>query len=444
MNATSFRLRAWLLAGGLVCLMGLGVAFGQQPLPAPPVDSASPARASDAARDPYTVTVTDEMRAHQRWIDSLYFASSFWGFAVLLLLLLLGISRWARDLARRLSSRPFPMAMVCFALLSVATALLAFPLDVLSGFVIPHRFDLSDQGFGSFLWDQAKALLLGVLIGAPLAGLALGAIRRFRHWWLVIWLGSVPIVVLLVLIAPVVLEPVFNELKPLEDPRLATELGDLAARAGIRGADLFEVDKSKQTKTMNAYVNGLGPTTRIVLWDTIIAKMDREELTFVMAHEMGHYVMHHIWKLLGLFLGVLLVVLWVGQRVAEWARTRWGRRWGFEVLHDPAALPLLLLVASVALFVLTPLVNAVSRHLEVQSDVFALELTRLNDAGARAFVKLAEDSKVLPDPAPLIRFWRYSHPALAERVAFCRSYRPWDEGRPNQLWHGDSGGMPVP
>ena len=89
------------------------------------------------------------------------------------------------------------------------------------------------------------------------------------------------------------------------------------------------------------------------------------------------------------------------------------------------------------MFATTPLVNVVSRHLEVQADTFALELTRLNDAGARAFVKLAEDSKVLPDPSPFVYFWRYSHPSLAARVAFCRAYRPWETGQPNRLWQGD-------
>ncbi len=405
---------------------------------APPSALAGPAASEPASpdgRDPYSVRVTDEMRSHQRWVDALYFASSFWGFAALAIVLVLGVSRWARDLATRIVRSPFAIAMVCFTILSVVTTLLALPLDAISGYVIPHRFGLSEQSLGGFLWDQVKALVLGVLIGAPLAGLALLAIRRFKRWWLVIWLGTVPVVTLLVLVAPVLLDPVFNEFKPVADAELAAELRTLATRAGIRGGDILEVDKSKQTKTMNAYVNGLGPTTRIVLWDTIIAKMDRQELVFVMAHEMGHYVKHHILMLLALLIAVFFVVSWSSQRLVEWATRRWGRSWGFEAAHDPAALPLLLLVVSVLVFAAAPLINVVSRHLEVQADTFALELTRLNDAGARAFVKLAEDSKVLPDPSPFVYFWRYSHPSLASRVVFCRSYRPWEQGRPNSAWH---------
>ena len=125
---------------------------------------------------------------------------------------------------------------------------------------------------------------------------------------------------------------------------------------------------------------------------------------------------------------------WIGQRAVDAATRRWGPRWGFLVPSDPAALPLLLLVLGVLVFLGTPALNAVSRTMEHQADTFALELTRDGDAGARAFVKLAEGSKKLPDPHPLIRFLRYAHPTIAERIAFCRSYRPWERGQPNRVF----------
>jgi Zn-dependent protease with chaperone function len=278
-------------------------------------------------------------------------------------------------------------------------------------------------------------MLLGIVIGAPLVAFALAGVRRVKRWWLALWLGSVPVMVFLILIGPVVLDPVFNTFKPLEDQKLKTELLDLASRAGISGGRVYQVDKSKQTKTMNAYVNGLGPTKRIVMWDTIIAKMDHDELRFVMAHEMGHYVLHHIWKGLAFGLAMLLVAFWLAQQLVDRATRRWGRAWGFEVAHDPAAVPLLLLVISVFFFVASPVMAGVSRYFEHQADTFSLELTHLNDAGARAFVKFAEDSKVLPDPPAFIRFWRYSHPTLAERIVYCTTYKPWEKGEPNRAWH---------
>ncbi len=423
--------RAIAVGAVLAAVLGGGWTWAQQEVPTPVAPTPAVAPASAGAP---TVVVTDEMRAHQRVVDTLYFVGAFYGFGVLIAVLALGISRRVRDLAARVTARPFLCAMVFWALLTVVTTVLSLPLDVVSDYVVPHHFGLSDQSLGGWLWDQTKGMLLGIVIGAPLVALALAGIRRVRRWWLALWLGSVPVMVFLILVAPVVLDPVFNTFKPLEDQKLKTELLDLASRAGIEGGRVYQVDKSKQTKTMNAYVDGLGPTKRIVLWDTIIAKMDRDELSFVMAHEMGHYVLHHIWKGLGFAVVMLLVAFWLAQQLVDRATHRWGRSWGVEAAHDPAAVPLLLLVVGVFFFLASPVMNGVSRYFEHQSDTFAIELTHLNDAGARAFVKLAEDSKVLPNPSAFIRFWRYSHPTVAERIAYCASYRPWETGAPNRAW----------
>jgi len=423
------------LAVVLATLLGVAASVAQQGAPAPQTAAVPAAAPTPALAKAPTVVVTDEMRAHQRWVDTLYFVGAFYGFGVLIAVLALGISRRLRDLADRVTSHPFLSAMVFWALLTVVTTVMSLPLDVISDYVVPHRFSLSDQSLGGWVWDQTKGMLLGIVIGAPLMALALVGIRRVRRWWLALWLGSVPVMVFLILIAPVLLEPVFNTFKPLEDQQLKTELLDLASRAGIEGGRVYQVDKSKQTKTMNAYVNGLGPTKRIVMWDTIIAKMDHEELRFVMGHEMGHYVLHHIWKGLGFALAVLLVAFWLSQQLVERATHRWGRSWGFDVPHDPAAVPLLLLVISVFFFLASPVMNGFSRYFEHQSDTFSLELTHLNDAGVRAFVKFAEQSKVLPDPPAFIRFWRYSHPTLAERIVYCNTYKPWEKGEPNRAWH---------
>lgn len=426
-------LRAPLVLAFCLAIAVAAMCGAQQPAPPPAPDGS----AASAAPEPFpTVTVTPEMREHQRWVDALYFAGTAWGLLILVAVLALGLSRRMRDVAARVTRRPFLAAMVYFALFSLVTTLLSLPMDWLAGFRVPHRFGLSDQPLVGWLWDQVKGLLVGTVIGAPIAALALAGIRRFRRWWLALWVGAVPIVVFLILIAPVLLDPVFNTFEPLKDAQLRDEILATAARAGISGGRVYQVDKSKQTKEMNAYVNGLGPTKRIVLWDTTLAKLQHDEIVFVMAHEMGHYVLHHIWKLLGFLLVLLFGVFWVVQRAVEAAARRWGDAWGFQALHDPAALPLVMLAVSLTMFVLTPLVNGVTRHFEHQSDVFALELTHANRTGASSFVKLAEDSKVLPDPSPFIRFWRYSHPTLAERIEFCRVYRPWEEGKPNQAWKG--------
>jgi STE24 endopeptidase len=144
--------------------------------------------------------------------------------------------------------------------------------------------------------------------------------------------------------------------------------------------------------------------------------------------------MNHIWKGLAFGIFVSLVICFLAQRIFESGMARWGKAWGVEELSDPAALPWLLLIVGVISFVLSPVVNGYSRHVEHQADVFGLELSRLNEPMASAFVKFAEDSKVDPTPNAFIEFWRYSHPSLTKRIQFVLGYKPWEQGKPNELW----------
>jgi Zn-dependent protease with chaperone function len=240
----------------------------------------------------------------------------------------------------------------------------------------------------------------------------------------------------MVVIQPVILDPVFNKFEPLKNQRLKQELLTLASRAGIEGGNVYQVDKSKQTKTMNAYVNGIGPTKRIVMWDTLLAKMTDDEVLAVMGHEMGHYVMWHMWKGLAFFIALAFGVYWIGQRIHDRGIARWGAKWGITGPGDPASVPWLLLILSVISFLLSPIGSGFSRHLEHNADIFSLELTHLNEPMARAFVKLSEDSKSDPDPNAFIEFWRYSHPPIKKRIDFALSYKPWEKGEPNRLWSG--------
>lgn len=382
----------------------------------------------------FRVQITDEMIRHSRIRDTLYFAGFAYSLGALALILVSGASRRMRDLAAALTKKPFATAMVYIVLFSVALSLLEFPLTYYSGFVVPHHFDLTDQPLSGWLVDQAKELAVGIVIGALIGALALLGIRRIRRWWVVLWICSIPLLILVIIIQPVVLDPIFNKFEPLQNATLRQELLDLASRAGIEGGRVYQVNKSKQTKTMNAYVNGLGPTARIVMWDTLLAKMTDDEVVAVMGHEMGHYVLKHIWKGLAFSLLLSFGVFFVLQRTYERGLVRWGPKWGFTSKGDPASVPWLLLIVSVISFLLSPIGSAFSRMMERESDMFGLEVTHLNEPMATAFVKLAEDSKQNPNPHPFIEFWRYSHPPISKRIPFALSYKPWEKGEPNQVW----------
>lgn len=380
------------------------------------------------------VKVTPEMIGHSRIVETLYFVGTAYGIGVLVLLLVSGASRRMRDLASALTRKKFLQAMLYIVFFVLATTLIELPLSYYAGFVVPHQFDLTNQTLGAWAADELKGLGIGLVLSAVIGALALFGIRKFRRWWLVLWFGTIPIVLLMIVIQPVLLDPVFNKFEPLKNQQLKQELLALASRAGIEGGNVYQVDKSKQTKTMNAYVNGIGPTKRIVMWDTLLAKMTDDEVLAVMGHEMGHYVMWHMWKGVAFSLLLAFVVYFYGQKIYERGTARWGRQWGFSEPGDPASVPWLLLIVSVVGFLLSPVISGFSRHLEHNADIFSLELTHLNEPMARAFVKLAEDSKHDPDPNPLIEFWRYSHPPIKKRIDFALSYKPWEQGRPNQLW----------
>ena len=375
----------------------------------------------------FDIQVTEEMIRHSRIRDILYFAGFLYSVGVLILVLMSPISTRLRDLAEKVTKRRWVVSIIYVALFMIVTAVLQFPLAFYSGYVVPHQFDLSNQNFVQWLGDEGKELAVAIVLSCIAGALALFAIQTFKRWWLVIWIGSIPLTIVLVVIAPVFIDPLFNRFDPLEDQVLKERLLDEAARAGIEGGRVYQVDKSKQTKTLNAYVTGLGPTKRIVMWDTLLNRMSRDEVVAVMAHEMGHYVLHHVWKGVAFSMLVSFVVLLIAQWAYGAGIRRWGGRWGVRGEGDAAALPWLLIIVAVVLFLLSPVINGYSRRIEHEADVFGLELMHLNEASATAFIKLAEQSKVNPRPHPFIEWWRYSHPSIARRIEFVLGHKPWEE-----------------
>jgi STE24 endopeptidase len=372
----------------------------------------------------YEVRITDEMLRHTRMRHALYFVGVAYSAGTLLLILLSGLSRRMRDAAARVTKRPFVASFLYLAMFSIAYAILELPLSYYAGFVVPHRFALSTQSFGAWLGESLKSLAVTIVVGGIVGTLALWTLRRMRLWWLAIWAGAIPVVVLLIMLQPLVIDPLFNDFQPLRDADLRAKLLSLASRAGIEGSDVFEVDRSKQTTMMNAYVNGIGPTTRIVMWDTLLAKMTHDEVLTVMGHEMGHYVLRHIWQGTAFGFALGLPLIWLGHFVHDRGLGRWGRRWGVTGPGDPAEVPWLLLIFTVGTFLITPVAAGFSRHLEHRADVFALDMTRDNDAFATAFIKLAEDSKWDPAPPRLIELWLYTHPSIRKRIEFATTYQP--------------------
>ena len=321
------------------------------------------------------------------------------------------------------------------------------PLDWYEGYALEHRYGLSTQSLGAGSLDQVKGARVPGRGGRRAAAAGAGHAHRRApartRWWLWLSLGMLPVVTASVLLQPLVFDPLFNKFTPLHDASLRADILALAARADIPAHEVYEVDMSTKTKKVNAYVSGFGSSQRIVLWDTTLQPMKRDEILFVMGHEMGHYVLHHIWKGLGSGGARLVRGLWLTAWFARALLAGFGGRWGVRSAGDLAAMPLLFALLAWVNFLGAPIANAISRGVEHEADVFALELTHDNDAGARSFLKLAEGNRSNPEPSGWVQWLLYTHPPLGERIRFALEYKPWERGEKNRAyrgrWRGASG-----
>jgi Zn-dependent protease with chaperone function len=397
----------------------------------------SPPAAAANDSGPVAVPVPSEkaMRYYKSGIV-IWWVALLWGFAVPALLLFSGVSARIRTFAQGFGKRWFPTVAIYFALFTILTFVIDLPLAYFTDFVREHAYGLSNQTAAKWWSDAAKSLAVAVIGSVLVLWIPYLLLKKSpRRWWLWTSLASIPLLAVLLVISPVWLDPLFNKFGPMKDRALEAKILALADRAGIEGSRVFEVDKSVDTEKVNAYVAGLGSTKRVVLWDTIIKRLDERELMFVMGHEMGHYVLGHVTLEIGLGFALILIGLFSIHRLARGMIARWGDRFGFHELSDVASWPLIVLLFSVVAFVLTPAILTVGREVEHQADVFGLEITRDNHAAATAFVKLQEQNLANPRPGLLYKLWNSSHPTLGERIDFCNDYRPWVEGKPLRYGH---------
>jgi STE24 endopeptidase len=333
-------------------------------------------------------------------------------------------ARLRRD-AGRWTSRPLladALYLLLFRLLARAVML---PLAYVRGYVVEHRYSLSNQDHRGWLVDQAKETALGLAFELPITLGAYAVIRRSpRRWWLIVSGLALPFTVLMAQLYPVLIAPLFNRYVPLRDRALAERVRRLAERAGVRVADVVEMDMSRQTRKANAFFAGIGPTKRIALGDTLVAEFTPDEVSVVVAHELGHQVHRDIWK--GVALGGLFTLggAFALSRLGPVALARSRDRSGVADLGDVASLPLLGLLMGLIGVLGMPLANAFSRNLvERPADRYALDLTGRPDAFASAMEKLARQNLSDPDPPRLIHLLLHSHPSIKERVAVARGWR---------------------
>jgi Zn-dependent protease with chaperone function len=387
----------------------------------------------------YTLPPDLYQKAHdrRRIHFQLELVNFFYGLFALWLILRLKLSAKFRDWAIRVSSRRFLQACIFAPLLVLALAVLTVPSDIY-GQIVERRFGISIQGWGSWAADWAMELMVSLILATVFVWILYAVIRKSaQRWWFYFWLASLPLVVLVTLITPWVIDPLFHKFEPLQkrDPALVTALEQMVQLAGvdIPPERMFWMNAGEKTIALNAYVTGIGQSKRIVVWDTTIAKLNTSQIVFTAGHETGHYVLQHVVKGIVVAAALFLLLFYIGYRLANWVLTRWGADWGIRGLDDWASLPVLILLLSMLQFLGNPILSAYSRYAEHQADQYGVEVTHglTPDAGqvaAQMFQAMGEVNLADPDPNPVDVFLFFDHPRIRDRVQFCLGYDPWSHG----------------
>ncbi len=410
----------------LVFGCALSVANAQEPvqqdaviLEIPEAAKAGPGFDVDAATDAYINLLSAEDRARSdAYMEGGYWLQ-LWGFlyglGVAWLLLGTRFSARMRDLAERVGRWPSLHTLLYAMQYIVVGTVLSFPLSVYQGFYREHAYNLATQDFAAWMGDQAKGLMVGVIIGSIALSLVYGVIRKARNTWWVWGTGvSVLIMMFIFFIAPVYISPLFNDYQTLEKGPLRDSIISMAHANGIPGEDVYWFDASRQTTRISANVSGFLGTTRISLNDNLLKRTSPEEIESVMGHEMGHYVLNHVTKLTINF-GLVLAF---GFAFVAWsfnkALRRWGQNWGVRDVGDPAGVPLFAALLSIYFLVATPVTNSIIRVHEAEADNYGINVSRQPDGFARVAMRLSEYRKI--SPGPLERFIFYDHPSGRDRV----------------------------
>ena len=416
----------------LIVLFG-AAGFAQTEAPASSAAPAAEAEKKQVTSYALTPEQYEKAVAYSRTQYQLHFVGTAYSLLLLLGILAFRVAPRFRDWAERVSQRRFVQALVFVSLLFLTLAVLEIPLDAY-GHKLARQYDISIQGWGSWLWDWTKGQLVGLCIMSVLIYFFYGVVRRSpRRWWLYSGLAIFPLAVLFIFLSPLLLDPLFNKFEPLEtnNPALVGEIEKIVKHGGldIPRERMFEMKASEKLKAVNAYVTGFGTSKRVVVWDTTIANMTTPQTLFVVGHEMGHYVLGHIPRSI-VFIGCLIIcLLYLVYRSVLWAMARRQNRWSLRNLEDWASLPVLMLFFSIFIFLAEPVFNTYSRYQEHEADVYGLDVTNgivpdSSQAAAGAFQVLGEIDLADPNPSPFIKVWLYSHPPLGERITFAYEYKP--------------------
>ncbi|MEW6056123.1 MAG: M48 family metallopeptidase [Bdellovibrionota bacterium] len=326
-------------------------------------------------------------------------------------------SRWSAQLTENISSIWLRAFFYCGAL-AIVYGGISFPFSFIRGYIIEKHFGLSTQAISSWLADQVKASLLGIVLGSfVLLGLMASLLWGQALWWLVAASGATLFGILLTRLTPQVILPLFFKLKPIDSHELNQRFKDLAQRTNTPVLGIFEIDLSKRTKAANAAVIGFGATRKAVVGDTLLSEFSADEIEFVLAHELAHHRYHDLWS--GIALGSVITLVTLAVTHFAMLKLRLVFQFGFPPQpesFDPVIFFWIAITSTIVGKILSPISKIFSRSIETRADRFAAQATRDPSAGARAFAKLGHQNLAVFNPPGWEEFLFYTHPSIQRRI----------------------------
>lgn len=341
------------------------------------------------------------------------------GFILIYIFIVFGWSNNLEEFIRGFTSSDYLVFIFFLIAIGVAGSVIFFPVNFYSGYVLEHKYKLSNQNLFKYFLEKAKGLLVSAVIGIPILLLFFWVLREYEtNWWLPFAVLMFFISVVLSQIFPVLILPLFYKIKPIENESLISRISKLAIDAGLKIENVYSFDMSKNTKKANAAFTGLGKTKRIILGDTLLESYSESEIETVIAHEVGHYKHKHITK--NIVIGTLssFITLFLIAKLYEFSIS-W---FGFESITQISALPLLTLWSILIGLLTSPLGNILSRKFEYEADRYAINKTHKPLSFINTLEKLTEQNLGDKEPHPFVEWFFYSHPSIKNRIAAIKQF----------------------
>ncbi len=333
-----------------------------------------------------------------------------------LVLLLSGFFPWLVGLIKPWDLGHVPSGLVFFAVLSIFANLLHIPFDLYDTFVIEDRYGFNTMTLRLWFLDLMKGILLSSILGGVLLSLLLAlVVFGGEMWWVWAWVVVGCFELVMIWLFPEVIAPLFNKFEPIENKTLEHRIGQLMEKVGLRASGVFKMDAGKRSKHTNAFFTGIGKTKRIVLFDTLLASHDEEEILAILAHEVGHWKKNHLLKQIVLLELLSLGIFYGVAKVLDWPLMY--RTFGFQESLPYVGLFLIGAFLSPLAYFVQPIESAISRKFEIEADDFVMELMETAEPMRRALKRLATDNLANLTPHPLYAWFYYTHPPLVERIA---------------------------